>query len=55
MPDYGISIVVSLLLFALAVPYVERIRHPEQKPRGAHLIFHDLVRGYRHRGILRYA
>ena len=42
MPDYGISIVIGLLLFALAVPYVAWIRHPEQKPLGAYLIFVSL-------------
>lgn len=42
MPDYGISIVVGLLLLGLAVPYVARIRHPEQKPLGAYLIFVSL-------------
>ena len=42
MPDYAISIVVGLLLLALAAPYVARIRHPEQKPLGAYLIFVSL-------------
>ena len=42
MPDYAISIVVGLLLLVLAVPYVARIRHPEQKPLGAYLIFVSL-------------
>ncbi len=39
MSDYAITIVLSLLLLAAAYPYVMRIRHPEQKPLAAYLIF----------------
>jgi hypothetical protein len=33
------GIVAALILFVAAIPYVARIRHPEQKPFAAYLIF----------------
>lgn len=39
MGDYGIGLVAWLMLLAVAVPFVARIRHPDQKPLAAYLIF----------------
>ena len=39
MADYGISIVIVLVILAAAFPYVMTIRNPKQKPLAAYLIF----------------
>lgn len=39
MQDYGLSIVIGVLILLAAMPYIARIRHPEQKPLAAYLIF----------------
>lgn len=39
MLDYGLSIVIGVLILLAAMPYVARIRHPNQKPLAAYLIF----------------
>lgn len=39
MMDFTISIAISLVILAAVWPYVARIRHPEQKPLAAYLIF----------------
>jgi ABC-type xylose transport system permease subunit len=35
----GFNIVLGALLLAAAIPYTRRIRHPQQKPLAAYLIF----------------
>ena len=39
MTDIWLSIVVGISLLLVAIPYVARIRHPQQKPLAAYLIF----------------
>lgn len=33
------SLIIGILILVVAIPYVARIRHPEQKPTAAYLIF----------------
>jgi hypothetical protein len=37
--DPWISILAGIAILGAAIPYVRRIRHPEQKPLAAYLIF----------------
>ncbi|MFU8816626.1 MAG: hypothetical protein ACNA7W_14855 [Pseudomonadales bacterium] len=37
--DFLLASLVAIALLALAAPYVARIRHPEQRPFAAYLIF----------------
>jgi hypothetical protein len=39
MPEYGIAVIGLLALLVAAVPYVTAIRHPQQKPFAAYMIF----------------
>lgn len=39
MSDYTISMLVWIALLVAAMPYVNRIRHPDQTPVAAYLIF----------------
>ena len=39
MLNYSVSIIFGLVILTLAIPYVTRIRHPQQKPLAAYLIF----------------
>jgi hypothetical protein len=39
MPEYGIGILAGIALLVAAIPYVARIRHAQQKPFAAYLIF----------------
>lgn len=39
MTDYGMEIAVFVAIILLAIPYVKRICHPEQRPFAAYLIF----------------
>lgn len=39
MLNYWASIVVAVAILVLAIPLVARVRHPEQKPLAAYLIF----------------
>lgn len=39
MGNFWISLIIGMLILAAAIPYVARIRHPEQKPLAAYLIF----------------
>ena len=39
MFDYWTSLMAGAAILAVAIPYVTRIRHPEQKPLAAYLIF----------------
>jgi len=39
MISYGLQVVIALALLAGAIPYAARIRHPDQKPLAAYLIF----------------
>lgn len=39
MSDYTIGMLVWIALLVAAMPYVNRIRHPDQKPVAAYLIF----------------
>ena len=39
MVDYWISIAIGVVILAAAIPYVRRIRHPQQKPLAAYFIF----------------
>jgi high-affinity Fe2+/Pb2+ permease len=39
MLNYWTSLLAGAAIFALAIPYVTRICHPEQKPLAAYLIF----------------
>jgi len=39
MMNLGVTTVIALLVLAIAYPYVMRIRHPDQRPFAAYLIF----------------
>ena len=39
MPQTWLSILIGFTLLVLAIPYVASIRHPQQKPLAAYLIF----------------
>jgi hypothetical protein len=39
MQNYWTSLLAGAAILAVAIPYVMRIRHPEQKPLAAYLIF----------------
>jgi hypothetical protein len=39
MDDFWSSLIIGVIILAIAIPYVARIRHPEQKPLAAYLIF----------------
>jgi hypothetical protein len=39
MADYSIGIAAGVVILVAAIPYVLHIRHPEQKPFAAYLIF----------------
>jgi hypothetical protein len=39
MLNYWTSLLAGAAILAVAIPYVTRIRHPEQKPLAAYLIF----------------
>jgi hypothetical protein len=39
MSNYWIGILLGMGLLVAAIPYVMRIRHPQQKPLAAYLIF----------------
>lgn len=39
MGNFWFSLIIGALILAAAIPYVGRIRHPEQKPLAAYLIF----------------
>ncbi len=39
MGNFWNSLIIGVLILAAAVPYIARIRHPEQKPLAAYLIF----------------
>jgi hypothetical protein len=39
MANLSISVIVGVVILAAAIPYVARIRHPEQRPLAAYLIF----------------
>jgi hypothetical protein len=39
MSNDGIGILVGLIVLAVTIPIVARIRHPDQKPLAAYLIF----------------
>ena len=39
MTSYWVHIAIALALLGAAIPYVARIRHPDQKPLAAYLIF----------------
>lgn len=39
MPFDWVTVCIALLVLAIAAPYVARIRHPEQRPFAAYLVF----------------
>jgi uncharacterized membrane protein YdjX (TVP38/TMEM64 family) len=43
MLDYAIALLLGLLIPAVAIPYVGRTRHAEQRPLAAYLIFITVV------------
>ncbi|MGD8546823.1 MAG: hypothetical protein PVG13_05630 [Thiohalophilus sp.] len=39
MDNFWSSLIIGVIILTIAIPYVARIRHPEQKPLAAYLIF----------------